>query len=116
MAKTTTVSLTDDLDGSKAERTVAFGLSGSTYEIDLSKKNATALEKVLAPYLQAARKAAGGPARAGSVRRSVRARRMAGSAKPDVSAVRAWAKDNGYEVSDRGRIAASVVEAYNASK
>ena len=104
MAKTTTVSLTDDLDGSKAERTVAFGLSGSNYEIDLSKKNATALEKALAPYLQAARKATGGPARAGSVRRPARARRTAGSAKPDVSAVRAWAKDNGYEVSDRGRI------------
>ena len=116
MAKTTVVSLTDDLDGSKAERTVAFGLSGSTYEIDLSKKNATALEKALAPYLQAARKAAGGPVRAGSVRRSARARRTAVSAKPDVSAVRAWAKDNGYEVSDRGRIGASVVEAYNASK
>ena len=91
-------------------------MSGSTYEIDLSKKNATALEKALAPYLQAARKAAGGPALAGSVRRSARARRTAGSAKPELSDVRAWAKGNGYEVSDRGRLAASVVEAYNASK
>ena len=107
MAKTTVVTLTDDLDGAKADRTVSFGWSGTTYEIDLSKKNATALEKSLAPYLQAARKAGGS---------SARGRRSTAGAKTDLSAVRAWANDNGYKVSERGRIAASVVEAYNASK
>jgi Lsr2 len=112
MAKTTVVTLTDDLDGTRADRTVSFGWSGTTYEIDLSKKNATALEKSLAPYLDVARKAHGSSARGSSTR----GRRTSASAKPDLSAVRAWAKDNGHTVSDRGRIAASVIEAYNASK
>jgi Lsr2 len=108
MAKTTVVTLTDDLDGTKADRTVSFGLSGTTYEIDLSKKNATALEKSLTPYLEAARKASrGGP---------TARRRPNAPVKHGLSAVRAWAKENGFEVSDRGRISSTVVDAYNASK
>jgi hypothetical protein len=107
MAKTTIVTLTDDLDGSKADRTVAFTWNGASYEIDLSRKNATAFEKTLAPYVDAARKVRGG---------SARGRSSATRSRTDLSAVRAWAKANGYDVSERGRIAATVVEAYNASK
>ena len=105
MATTTLVSLTDDLDGTKADRTVTFMWNGATYEIDLSKKNATALEKALTPYLQAGRKVRGTAARG---------RRAATRARADLGAVRAWAKNNGYEVSERGRIAAAVLEAYHA--
>jgi len=108
MAKTTVVTLTDDLDGTKADRTISFGWSGTTYEIDLSKKNASALEKSLAPYLEAAHKAS----RGGTTSR----RRASAPVKHDLSAVRAWAKENGYEVSDRGRISSTIVDAYNASK
>ena len=106
MVKKTTVALTDDLDGRKAERTVRFGLDGASYEIDLSKKNALTLEKALAPYV-----AAGRAVRATHSRgRRPSARR----ASNDVGAIREWARQNGHHVSDRGRISATVLEAYRA--
>jgi hypothetical protein len=107
MAKTTVVTLTDDLDGTKADRTLTFGWDGATYEIDLSKKNASALQKALAPYLDAGRKMRG---------TTTRGHRTSGSAKADLPAIRAWAKANGHSVSNRGRIPASIIEAYNAAK
>lgn len=64
MAKTVSVKLTDDLDGSTAEETVSFGLDGKSYEIDLSKRNAAALRKALLPYLEAARLTGRGAGRA----------------------------------------------------
>ena len=106
----TVVTMTDDLDGSKAERTVTFGYDGATYEIDLSKRNASALEKVLAPYIAAGRKVS---VRA---RRNGRAVRGAPSARrSDITAVRNWARENGYEVSDRGRIPTTIIEAYESA-
>ena len=66
MAQTTTVKLIDDLDGTNADETVVFALDGKTYELDLSKRNAAALRKVLQPYLDVARSGNGtkrGPAR-----------------------------------------------------
>jgi hypothetical protein len=62
MAQTIVVKLVDDLDGGDADETVAFGLDGKTYEIELSKKNAAALRKVLAPYVDKARSAGRVPA------------------------------------------------------
>lgn len=114
MAKTTEVivTLTDDLDGSKGDRTVSFGWAGKTYEIDLSKKNANALEKLLAPYLQAARTVQG-------VRgASARGRRSAAStrSRADLGSIREWAVSNGYEVASRGRIAQAIQDAYHAAK
>jgi hypothetical protein len=109
MAKTvvTTTEYTDDIDGSKAEGTVAFAFEGLNYEIDLSKSNTRAFEKAMAPYVGHARKA-----------RSARGRRTARSANNgrDAAAIRAWATENGYEVSTRGRVPAPVVEAYNAAQ
>jgi hypothetical protein len=102
------VTLTDDLDGGKAESSVSFGYQGVTYEIDLSKRNLSAMDKAFAPYVNAARKA---PA----TRRSTPRATSAQSAKENLSAIRAWAKANGYKVSDRGRIAADVQEAYRAA-
>jgi nucleoid-associated protein Lsr2 len=106
MAHKITVALEDDLDGGPADETVRFGLGGSEYEIDLSKKNAAAFRSKLAPFVQHARKAAGGqrrrPARAPSSRE-----RSGG--------IRAWAKNQGIAVSDRGRIPAGVVEQYEAA-
>ena len=106
MAQKTTVALEDDLDGGPADETVRFGLGGSEYDIDLSKKNATAFRRQLAPFIEHARKAGRGPRRRPG--RSASSRERSGD-------IRAWAKDRGIAVSDRGRIPASVVEQYEAA-
>jgi Lsr2 len=103
----TTVELTDDIDGGKADQTLMFGFDGINYEIDLSKKNATAFTKILKPYVESGRKV-----------RATRSTSTAGSrgkTRTDLSEIRAWANANGYKVSARGRISAEVVNAYDAS-
>jgi len=109
----TIVTMTDDLDGSKADRTIIFGYDGVGYEIDLSKKNATALNKALAPYIAAARKLPTHPRRAGRARSSAR---PAANGRAELAAVRDWARANGYQISDRGRIPAAVSDAYHAAQ
>ena len=104
MAKTIVTQYTDDMDGSKAQGTVRFSYNGAAYEIDLSAKNAKALEKALDPYISAARKVRAG--------RATRRGRDARSAKRNLAEVRAWALDNGYTVADRGRIPSAVMEAF----
>jgi hypothetical protein len=106
MAQRVTVALEDDLDGGPAAQTVRFGFDGADYEIDLSNKNATAFRKQLAPYVEHARKA--GRAQARRVGRSAASRQRSGD-------IRAWAKDQGLAVSERGRIPANVVEQYHAA-
>jgi nucleoid-associated protein Lsr2 len=106
MAQKITVALEDDLDGGPADETVRFGIGGSEYEIDLSKKNATAFRRKLAPFIEHARKAGRGS-------RS-RPRRTA-SSRGRSGGIRTWAKEQGITVSDRGRIPASVVEQYEAA-
>ncbi len=110
MAKKTevVVTMTDDLDGGKAESSVAFAFEGTSYEIDLGKRNLSAMQKAFAPYISAARKV---PSPRRSSARSVPVR----SSKEDLSAIREWAKANGHQVSDRGRIAGDVQEAYRAA-
>jgi hypothetical protein len=103
MARKTVVTLTDDLDGSEASKTVTFAVDGASYELDLSDKNAAKFEKALAPFVAAGRKVRNG-----------QQRRKSPSSGVDVPAVRAWAKANGYEVSNRGRVSAEIVAAYNA--
>jgi hypothetical protein len=105
MAQKITVALEDDLEGGPADETVRFGIGAAEFEIDLSKKNARALRRRLAPFIDHARKAGRGPRR--------RPGRTAASREHSVD-VRTWAKDQGIAVSDRGRIPASVVEQYEA--
>jgi Lsr2 len=112
MAKT--VVTTDDLDGSANAETVTFSFEGRSYEIDLGKKSRGAFEKALKPYIDAARTAAGQSTRSASSGRS-RGRRS-GSGSVDLAAVRAWAAENGVQVSDRGRISAAVLEQYRAAQ
>jgi hypothetical protein len=102
--------LIDDLDGGSAERTVSFTWDGTPYEIDLSKKNIATLEKLLKPYLAAARTAR--PASGASRRRGATRAGAASTKRADLQAIRDWARANGHEVSDRGRIAASIIQAY----
>jgi Lsr2 len=103
MAQKVTVELEDDLDGGPADETVRFGFDGSDYEIDLSKKNAARFRSQLDPYIEHARKAGRGPRR-----RSARAP----SSRQHSGAVRAWAREQGITVSERGRIPASVIDQY----
>ena len=106
MATRTTVTLEDDLDGGPADETLRFAIGGTEYEIDLSKRNAKTFHKVLAPFVEHARKTGRGqrrrPARASSDRE------RSGD-------IRAWAKAQGIAVSERGRIPGSVVEQYEAA-
>ena len=106
MAQRVTVELKDDLDGGPADETLRFGLGGSEYEIDLSKKNASRFRKQIAPYIEHARKAGRGQRRRSG--RTASSREHSGD-------IRAWAKDQGIPVSERGRIPASVVEQYQAA-
>jgi hypothetical protein len=106
MAQKITVALEDDLDGGPADETVRFGLGSTEYEIDLSKKNAAAFRQKIAPFIDHARKAGRGPRR--------RPGRTA-SSREHTADIRAWAKDQGIAVSDRGRIPASVVAQYEAA-
>jgi hypothetical protein len=98
----------DDLDGSEAEGTVRFGLDGTDYEIDLSTKHAGALRKSLTRYVEASRKI---PA----PRHPGRVRRPSGSNGISSPEVREWAKSQGIEVKDRGRIPAELVIKFKAA-
>jgi hypothetical protein len=104
--------LIDDLDGSEATETVTFGLDGTTYEIDLNRKNAAALRKVLQQYVMVARKAAsaGGRRKAAPAAESRKVPR-----DYDIVQLREWAGSNGVEVPARGRIPQAVLEQYKAA-
>ena len=105
MAQKVTIALEDDLDGGPADGTVRFAIDGTDYEIDLRASHAEAFRKQLAPYLEHARKAGRSPRRSGRIAAS---RQHSGD-------IRAWAKDHGIAVSERGRISASVAEQYRAA-
>jgi hypothetical protein len=106
MATKTVVTMHDDLTDEHADTTVSFGLDGRDYEIDLTDTNAEELRKTLGKYVEAGRKV-------GGVRR--RRRPSSPAAEVDPKAVRAWAAAKGYQVSNRGRVPAAVVEAYRAA-
>jgi len=93
----------DDLDGGEAEGTVRFALDGTEYEIDLNAEHAQALRDALARYVKAARRAGGG------ARRPARGRRREPAGGADSTEVREWAKAQGIEVKDRGRVPAELV-------
>jgi hypothetical protein len=108
MAQQTTVTLTDDLDGTKAAETVRFGLDGRSYEIDLNKRNAAALRKALAEFTAAGRRVRGSRAASKPVKEPE-------PVKIDAKSVREWAAANGITVSARGRIPSDVVDQYQAA-
>lgn len=111
MAKQTTVTITDDLDGSANAKEVSFSLNGRSWVIDLSAKNRAALEKALKPYIAKATEQGQRPRRGKATRSSSRPK-----SRSDLAAIREWAKDNGHQVSDRGRISADIQKAYDAAQ
>jgi nucleoid-associated protein Lsr2 len=106
VAQKVTVVLEDDLTGGPAEQTIRFAFDDTDYEIDLNAKNAATFSKQLAPYVEHARRAGRAPSRRPG--RTAANRQRSGD-------IRAWAKEHGLTVSERGRIPASVVEQYNAA-
>ncbi|SDK89053.1 Lsr2 protein [Actinopolyspora mzabensis] len=122
MAQKVTVQLVDDVDGSEAESTVEFALDGVSYTIDLSSENAAELRDALAPYLSSARRV-GGRKRSGKANKTGKTRQSnSGSQAPKAAdrernqAIREWARQQGMQVSDRGRIPAEIVEAYDKAQ
>ena len=105
MAQVTEVRLVDDIDGSEAHETVAFGLDGREYTIDLSVDHAKALRESFAEYVEAARSTSAPPARA-------RRRSKSGESGVNPTALRQWARENGHTVSDRGRVSEAIRKAY----
>jgi hypothetical protein len=111
VAQKVEVLLVDDLDGGKADETVSLGLDGTQYEIDLSKENAAKLRETLAPYIGSARKTGGRRAKSTS-----RKSNQAAPGQPSTHEVREWAKTNGYEVNERGRIPAAVLVKFQEAR
>ena len=106
VAQRVIVTLEDDLGGGPADETIRFAFGGAEYEIDLSSKNATAFRRKLAPFIEHARKAG---------RRQPRRSPRAAVGRQRSGDIRAWAKEHGVAVSERGRIPASVLEQYRAA-
>jgi len=112
MARRIVHQLIDDIDGGVladgAGETVRFSLDGLAYEIDLGAANAQAMRDALRPYIDAGRRVSTSAAGSASPRKRA-------SRTPDAARIRAWAAENGHTVSERGRVPASVVAAYEAA-
>lgn len=108
MARKIIQQLVDDIDGTELGpgegESILFAIGGTGYEIDLSNENADKLRQALAPYIAKSRRVAAGRAR--GIRPPQR--------RPDVGAIREWARSNGFEISERGRLSAEIVNAYDA--
>lgn len=115
MAQKIHIVLEDDLDGSEAEETVTFGLDGTTYEIDLNAEHAAELREALATYVGHGRKVSSSGRRGKKSTSASSSTGGASSGGPSAKEIREWARSNGYDVPDRGRVAADVREAYDAA-
>jgi hypothetical protein len=108
VAQKVKIILIDDIDGGEADETVRFGLDGVQYEIDLSEANASGLRSALADYVGAARRS--------NSSKQQRPSAPAASRNQEAAQMREWAKENGYNVSARGRVNSEIVEAYRAAQ
>ncbi|WP_395111397.1 Lsr2 family protein [Actinomadura sp. SCN-SB] len=109
MAQQVVIKKIDDIDGTPAGETVNFGLDGRSYEIDLNEANEDTLRGILGPYLAKARKV--GTRRD---RRASASGRRGALGREQAADIRAWAKQHGITVNQRGRIPTHVAEAYEA--
>jgi hypothetical protein len=121
MAQQVSIRFVDDLDGSDAAGTVAFALDGRAYEIDLSDDNAARLREALASFITAARSGSGATNNRRGQKTTPTTKMTASTTSPpsldrtQTGAIRAWARQNGHQVSDRGRISKTVVDAFQAA-
>jgi hypothetical protein len=108
VAARTIVHLIDDVDGGRADETVTFSLDGVDYTIDLSHSNAEGLRKAFGPFIPPARRTGGKAGRA-------KAAAAALGDRTQNQAIREWARRNGHQVSERGRISAELIDLYQQS-
>lgn len=101
MSKKISIVMTDDIDGAGNAEPVIFVFDGVMYEIDLSEANRATMSHIFAPFIEAGRRVAGG--------------RYGGARRTEPSAIRAWARENGLEVSERGRLSDDLVRQYEAA-
>ena len=101
------VEVVDDFDGTPADQTVRFAFNGASYEIDLTRAHFEEFAEAIQPYIKVGRKT-------GSTRRRGNAGNPA--QRLETAKIRAWAKEEGYELSERGRIPASIVEDYRKAQ
>jgi hypothetical protein len=113
MAQKVQVLLVCDLHDDEVEgtETISFGLDGSSYEIDVCEDHGAQLRDAFAPYVGAARRAGRGAAPA--ARRGRPAPKAGGGDR--VAEIREWGRKNGHRVSERGRLSATLVSAYEAA-
>ena len=113
MAQRVQVILVCDLHEGEVEgtETITFGLDGSSYEIDVCEAHGRELRDAYAPFVGAARRAGRG---SGGGQRRGRGSRSGGGGN-EVAQIREWARSNGHQVSERGRISATVRAAYDAA-
>ena len=112
MAQRTHVILISDLSGDEITdggESISFSYRGADYAIDLSEKEAKGFDKAIAMYIEHSRKQGGGPRRIGNMRRH----HGGESDREHLKAAREWLRVNGYQVSDRGRIKAELLDIYN---
>ncbi|MFH8349204.1 Lsr2 family protein [Streptomyces sp. NPDC018045] len=114
MAQKIVTIYTDDLTGEESTEVATHSLSvdGIAYEVDLAPDSYDKLLEAIGPFLKAGR-------RTGRVKAGAGARKASGAASGsgETAKIRAWAKENGYEVNERGRVSADIREAYqNANK
>ena len=118
MAQRTIVQLVSDLSGDEMQdgegRTVEFSVDGTSYTIDLTDKEAAGFDKALAMYIEHATKTSGGTA-GGRKRSSTGGESGSSRSKDELANIRAWAQENGHQVSERGRIKQDVLDAYHAA-
>jgi hypothetical protein len=112
VAQRTEVILIDDVDGGKAAETIAFALDGVSYEIDLSSENAAKLRDGMALWMDKGRRTGGRKARGGAVASSGSSNSERSGRAAYLKELRTWARANGFQVADRGRIAPEVEEAF----
>jgi len=113
MAQKVQVILMDDIDGSDADETLSFSLDGVNYEIDLSSEHATAMRETFATWVGHARRVGARTSGRRSAPKTSKAAASSSEPTRDTGAVRTWAKENGFTVSDRGRISAEVIQAFD---
>ncbi|WP_216695331.1 histone-like nucleoid-structuring protein Lsr2 [Dietzia psychralcaliphila] len=111
MAQQFHVRYIDDIDGTDLgdkSNAISFAFEGKEYSIDLSDENAEAFRAAVAPYIEAGHRVTGSKTK--TARKATTK-----TASGDTKAIREWARTNGYDVSDRGRIPADVMESYAAA-
>lgn len=110
MARKVVTIFEDDLTGKEVAQDdihqVKFTVDGIDYLLEGASATTDKFYKALEPFTAAATRIGG---------RTQRGRAGKRSTAEQLDRIREWARENGYEVSDRGRIAGNVVEAYNAA-